>query len=66
VIAGQPPRVGAEITGCRFAERCPAAIDACRSAAISLARLAPGHQVRCVRADDPELAGVIEAEMAAR
>ena len=32
VIAGQPPRVGAEITGCRFAARCPAAIDACRSA----------------------------------
>jgi peptide/nickel transport system ATP-binding protein len=66
VIAGQPPRVGAEITGCRFAERCPAAIGACRSAAINLARLAPGHQVRCVRAGDPELAGVIEAEMAAR
>jgi peptide/nickel transport system ATP-binding protein len=66
VIAGQPPRVGAEITGCRFADRCPAAVDACRSAAINLARLAPGHQVRCVRAGDPELAGVIEAEMAAR
>ena len=66
VIAGQPPRVGAEITGCRFAARCPAAIDACRSAAISLAKLAPGHQARCIRANDPELAGVIEAEMAAR
>jgi peptide/nickel transport system ATP-binding protein len=66
VIAGQPPRVGAEITGCRFADRCPAAIEACRAAAISLARLAPGHQARCIRANDPELAGVIEAEMAAR
>jgi peptide/nickel transport system ATP-binding protein len=66
VIAGQPPRVGAEIAGCRFAERCPAVIDACRAAPISLARLAPGHQARCVRAGDPELAGVIEAEMAAR
>jgi peptide/nickel transport system ATP-binding protein len=66
VIAGQPPRVGAQIIGCRFAERCPAAIDACRSAPISLAKLAPGHQARCVRANDPELAGVIEAEMAAR
>ena len=66
VIAGQPPRGGAEITGCRFAARCPAAIDACRSAAISLAKLAPGHQARCIRAGDPELAGVIEAEMAAR
>jgi peptide/nickel transport system ATP-binding protein len=66
VIAGQPPRVGAEITGCRFAERCPAAVDACRSASVSLARLAPGHQARCIRVNDPELAGVIEAEMAAR
>jgi peptide/nickel transport system ATP-binding protein len=66
VIAGQPPRVGAEITGCRFAERCPAAIDACRSAAITLAKLGPGHQARCIRASDPELAGLIEAEMAAR
>jgi peptide/nickel transport system ATP-binding protein len=66
VIAGQPPRVGAEITGCRFAERCPAAVDACRSAPISLARLVPGHQARCIRVNDPELAGVIEAEMAAR
>jgi len=66
VIAGQPPRVGAEITGCRFADRCPAAIEACRIAAINLARLAPGHQARCVRANDPELAGLIEAEMAAR
>ena len=44
------------ITGCRFAERCPAAIDACRTAADRLARLAPGHQARCVRANDPELA----------
>ena len=66
VIAGQPPRVGAEITGCRFADRCPAAIAACGAAAINLARLAPGHQARCVRANDPELAGLIEAEMAAR
>jgi len=66
VIAGQPPRVGAEITGCRFAERCPAAIAACRAAAINLSRLSPGHQARCVRVNDPELAGVIEAEMAAR
>jgi peptide/nickel transport system ATP-binding protein len=66
VIAGQPPRVGATITGCRFAERCPAAIDACRTATIDLARLAPGHQARCIRVSDPELAGVSAAEMAAR
>jgi peptide/nickel transport system ATP-binding protein len=66
VIAGQPPRVGAEIAGCRFAQRCPAALDACRSGSIALAALGPGHQARCIRASDPELAGVIEAEMAVR
>ena len=66
VIPGQPPQVGARIAGCRFAERCPAAIDACRSAAIDLVRLAPGHQSRCVRANDPELADVLETELAAR
>jgi peptide/nickel transport system ATP-binding protein len=66
VIPGQPPQVGASIAGCRFAERCPAAVDACRSAAIDLVRLAPGHQSRCVRANDPELADVLETELAAR
>jgi len=66
VIPGQPPQVGAQITGCRFAARCPAAIDACRSAPIDLVRLAPGHQSRCVRANDPELADALETELAAR
>ena len=66
MIAGQPPQVGADITGCRFAARCPAAVDACRSAPIDLVRLATGHQARCVRAHDPELAGALETELAAR
>jgi peptide/nickel transport system ATP-binding protein len=66
VIPGQPPQVGAQITGCRFAARCPAAIDACRSAPIDLLRLGPGHQSRCVRALDPELAGALETELVAR
>jgi peptide/nickel transport system ATP-binding protein len=66
VIPGQPPQVGAHLTGCRFAERCPAAIDVCRSAPIDLVRLAPGHQSRCVRANDPELADALETELAAR
>jgi peptide/nickel transport system ATP-binding protein len=69
VIPGQPPGVGADITGCRFAERCPAAIPACQSAAVDLVTLAPGHQARCVRATDPGLAAASEAagaELAAR
>ena len=32
VIPGQPPQVGEDVVGCRFAARCPAAIDACGSA----------------------------------
>jgi peptide/nickel transport system ATP-binding protein len=66
VIPGAPPPIGADITGCRFAARCPAAIDACRSASVNLVRLAPGQQARCVRATDPELAAVTETAMAAR
>ena len=56
VIPGQPPPVGAQITGCRFAERCPAAVDACCAGDISLARLSPVHEARCVRVNDPALA----------
>jgi peptide/nickel transport system ATP-binding protein len=66
VIPGAPPQVGADITGCRFAARCPAVIDACRTAPVTLTRLAPGHQARCLRATDPELAAVTETAMAAR
>jgi peptide/nickel transport system ATP-binding protein len=64
VIPGQPPRVGAEITGCRFAERCPGAIEACRSGPVSLIPLSPAHEARCVRATDPELAAVTAAAAA--
>lgn len=56
VIPGQPPPVGAVITGCRFAGRCPAAADACRAADIALTRLSPAHEARCVRVNDHDLA----------
>jgi peptide/nickel transport system ATP-binding protein len=55
VIPGQPPQVGAQITGCRFAERCPGAVAACRADGIALTRLGPAHEARCVRVNDPEL-----------
>jgi peptide/nickel transport system ATP-binding protein len=58
VIPGQPPQVGADIAGCRFAGRCPAAIEACRSGPVSLVPLSHVHQARCVRATDPGLAAV--------
>jgi peptide/nickel transport system ATP-binding protein len=65
VIPGQPPQVGAAITGCRFAERCPAAIDACLAGDIALTRLSPAHEARCVRVNDPALAAASAAVTAA-
>ena len=49
-IPGQPPEVGAAITGCRFAARCPLATDVCRERPVALEAVAAGHDVRCMRA----------------
>ncbi|MEZ0070739.1 peptide/nickel transport system ATP-binding protein [Planotetraspora sp. GP83] len=57
VIPGQPPPVGAAITGCRFAERCAFAAVACREGEIPLTPVADGRAVRCVRASEVALAG---------
>jgi peptide/nickel transport system ATP-binding protein len=59
VIAGQPPAVGQEVSGCRFAPRCPYAQDACRIAPIEARDVAPGHRVACVRVEDPQLAATL-------
>jgi peptide/nickel transport system ATP-binding protein len=56
VIPGHPPQVGAVLPGCRFADRCPAAIDACTASEVRLTRLSPVHEARCVRVSDPALA----------
>ena len=36
--------------GCRFAERCPRVVAACREAEPELAEIASGHFVACIRA----------------
>jgi peptide/nickel transport system ATP-binding protein len=54
VIPGQPPRVGASIAGCRFAERCPHATAVCSSGPIELRRLADERAARCVLAEAPD------------
>jgi peptide/nickel transport system ATP-binding protein len=54
VIAGQPPQVGADIAGCRFAERCPAAGPACRVGSIPPATVGHQHLVRCIQVNDAE------------
>jgi peptide/nickel transport system ATP-binding protein len=50
VIAGQPPGVGADITGCRFAERCPVAVPECGAGPVRSVPVGDQHQVRCVHA----------------
>jgi oligopeptide/dipeptide ABC transporter ATP-binding protein len=62
VIAGQPPPVGADITGCRFAGRCPLAADGCRSGPIAPVTVGDQHEVRCVQAQEAWSA----SELAAR
>lgn len=57
VIDGQPPTVGSVIDGCRFAARCPVAIDACRSGAVAQQQVGDGHVARCLRAQDGAVAG---------
>jgi peptide/nickel transport system ATP-binding protein len=73
-IEGAPPSLLSPPRGCRFAERCPFAEPACRTAAPPLAVVAPDHLAACwrsgsaadLRADAarPET-WVPEAEMAA-
>ena len=50
-IGGAPPDLSALPPGCAFAERCPLAIDACRSQQPPLVELAPNHRARCLRTD---------------
>ena len=40
--------------GCKFAERCEYATEACRQAAPAIVTLPDGHQIRCVRAGKEE------------
>jgi peptide/nickel transport system ATP-binding protein len=61
VIPGQPPRVGAQIAGCRFADRCPHATSVCVSEPIPLLRLEGERAARCVLADAPVRAEAVLA-----
>ncbi len=59
VIAGQPPGVGANIEGCRFAARCPVAAARCGVGSIRPVRVGPQHEARCVRATEPVVTGAM-------
>ena len=52
IIAGQPPAVGADITGCRFAARCPEAIAACGAGPVGSVSVGSGHDARCIRVSE--------------
>ena len=49
VIAGSTPPPNRFPPGCRFAPRCPLAIEACRTAAPDLVPVADRHLSRCIR-----------------
>ena len=51
-IEGAVPRPSAFGEGCRFAGRCPLAIERCRREAPPLAEQAPGHSAACWRSAD--------------
>jgi len=55
-IEGMVPNMAATPDGCRFAARCPFAIDICVAAAPPLVRVGDGHLSRCIRAP---LAGLV-------
>ena len=46
-IPGHPPNLGAPLTGCRFAPRCPFATDLCRREEPPLVEYAPGQKAAC-------------------
>lgn len=48
-IGGTPPNPLALPPGCRFAPRCPLAIEACRAAPPPLFDVGPDHGARCIR-----------------
>lgn len=51
VIPGAPPSIGANITGCRFADRCEFARATCRRGPIGL-ETSGTNSVRCLRANE--------------
>jgi oligopeptide/dipeptide ABC transporter ATP-binding protein len=54
VIPGTVPNPARFPSGCRFHPRCPLTQDRCRTQAPDLVERAPGHRVRCWRADEIE------------
>jgi len=54
LVAGEPPSPLAPPPGCHFANRCPHALDRCRTQVPKLRVLTPGHSAACHRAEELE------------
>ena len=54
-IPGLPPDLIHEIAGCPFAPRCAHAVERCKSEAVALREVSPGHATACWRAQAGEL-----------
>ena len=50
-IPGRPPAPGERPNHCRFADRCPLVIDACRAGPIPMFDVGEGQRARCIRTD---------------
>ncbi|MFE6158437.1 ABC transporter ATP-binding protein [Streptomyces sp. NPDC056486] len=53
IIPGRPPETGAELPGCRFAERCAYAEPECTAGPVALRTFDDGRRARCLRATGP-------------
>jgi peptide/nickel transport system ATP-binding protein len=49
IIPGRPPETGAELPGCRFAERCAYADAECVAGPVATRSVGPGRRARCLR-----------------
>ncbi len=52
-ISGSPPRLDELPPGCRFAPRCPSAMDRCHTEAPGMTTLAPGRVAACFLLEEP-------------
>ncbi len=57
-IPGQPPDPWAKPAGCRFAPRCPYAVERCRTEVPELVPVGPAAASRCLRVSEISLRGV--------
>ncbi|QIQ01052.1 ABC transporter ATP-binding protein [Streptomyces liangshanensis] len=49
IIPGRPPEAGADLPGCRFADRCAHVTPQCTAGPVALHELGDGRRARCLR-----------------